>query len=110
MADFYTGDVVFTTDKWHNNGTLRPHLVIKVLDDNRLWVVPFSHNQQGEWSTDELGGGTYLATCNLRTGARNDFVIDPTSTSCELGRRQLSDNAITSALAEVRRVLQAIVR
>lgn len=108
MAAFYTGDVVYTTDQWHDAGTLRPHLVIKVMGEGRLWVVPLSHTPQGQWTTDELGGGTYLGPRDFRTGRRADFVLDTATAPCELGRRQLSDAAIDGALAEVRRVLQAL--
>ena len=107
MSRFYVGDVVYTTDHWHTAGTLRPHFVIKVMGEGRLWVVPLSHTAQGQWTTDELGGGTYIGPRDFRTGRRADFVLDTTTAPCELGRRQLTDAAISGALDEVRRVLQA---
>jgi hypothetical protein len=107
VTTFYAGDVVYTTDQWHTTGTLRPHFVIKVMGEGRLWVMPLSHTRQGQWTTEELGGGTYLAPVHFQTRQRADFVLDTATHPCELGRRQLTQEAVTGALAEVRRVLAA---
>ena len=100
MARFYVGDVVYTTDRWHNAGTGRPHLVI-CAKDGRYGIVPLTHTRQGNWVTEELGGGTYLAAVDFRTG--RPTAQWATDTQITLGRRQLADATITAALAEYRR-------
>lgn len=103
MADFYTGDVVYTTDRWHG-ATRRPHLVITVKGD-RIGIVPLTHTRQGQYEITGLGGGTYIAARHFRTGRPNTAWA--TVADLELGRRQLDDAEITAALAETRRQLAA---
>ncbi|MCE2839445.1 MAG: hypothetical protein LW834_21260 [Cyanobium sp. 49614_E6] len=102
MARFYVGDVVYTTDQWHTAGTLRPHFVIKVMGEGRLWVVPLSHTAQGQWTTDELGGGTYIGPRDFRTGRRADFVLDTTTAPCELGERVPEQRMLAGFAARLR--------
>ena len=95
---FYTGDVVWVTDTLTNKGR-RPHLIITM--KGGIGVVPLTHTQQGRWTTNELGGGTYIAARNQRTGELNTLWV--TADQCELYRKQLRDETITAALKEVAR-------
>ena len=95
---FYTGDVVWVTDTITNKGR-RPHLIITM--KGGIGVVPLTHTPQGEWKTNELGGGTYIAAIDWRTGKSNALWV--TADQCELYRKQLRDETITEALHEVAR-------
>jgi|DEB0MinimDraft_10_1074344.scaffolds.fasta_scaffold98676_2 mRNA-degrading endonuclease toxin of MazEF toxin-antitoxin module len=103
MTRFYTGDVVWVTDTLTHKGR-RPCLVITVKADGRYGVCPLTHTRQGKWSTNELGGGTYVAAVNRITRGTNTRWV--TADALELYKTQLTNEAITAALNEVRRQLK----
>ena len=98
----YVGDVVWVTDTITNKGR-RPHLVI-ALQDEWVGVCPLTHTPQGRWTTNELGGGTYIAAANHRTRMGNTTWVD--YEACELYRKQLTHPTIEAALKEVARQLR----
>ena len=101
---FFVGDVVWVTDQWHQRrGRNRRPNMINDIQDGMIQVVPLTHRPQGQWTTNELGGGTYLAPVHFRTGEANLTWVQPQQ--CELYAKQLRDETITEALREVDRLV-----
>ena len=103
MTDFYTGDIVFTC--CHLTGkAFRPHIVTNVTKDGRVALCPLTHTPQGRYEITELGGGTYLAAVDKFTRQIN-LRFTEAGEDVRLGRpnQQISDEAITAALAEIKR-------
>jgi hypothetical protein len=100
MADFYVGDVVFTTCQATNKPN-RPHFVT-ASKNGRIGLCPLSHTPQGKYEITEMGGGTYVAAWDrfkLRTNVR----WAEAGESLRLRPQQLSDECITATMAEIRR-------
>lgn len=92
------GQIVMAPDQWHN-GALRPHIVVG-RRGNDYHVVPLTHTPQGQFRTERLGGGTYIAAFNKFTGGWNGFfTAEHTLTTYQ---RQLGVDT-QPALAEVNR-------
>ena len=92
------GQIVMAPDQWHN-GALRPHIVVGRRGTD-YHVVPVTHTPQGQFCTEKLGGGTYIAGFNKFNGSWNGFfTADSTLTTyqCQLGAD------VQPALAEVNR-------
>ena len=62
----FAGQVVIAYDMHHEGRRRRPHLIYEV-DGDWAYVAELTHTPQGEWATDELGGGTFLALWDFRT-------------------------------------------
>ena len=78
-------------------------VLVNDIEDGMIQVVPLTHRPQGQWTTNELGGGTYLAPVHFRTGEANLTWVQPQQ--CELYAKQLRDETITEALREVDRLV-----
>ena len=90
------GQVVIGPDRYHEDGSgRRPYLVLQVAGD-QAYVVEFSHSPQGDWVTDELGGGSYLALWDFRSGEWLGRWV--AVAHCDRYRRQLSGPSRESAL------------
>ena len=99
---FTAGDVVAATDRHHTaRKGFRPHLVLDQ-QGNRVYVVAITHSPQGWWATDQLGGGSYLALRDFKTGRWLGRWISVEN--CWMHRLQLSDTTkeMQSQLSEWR--------
>ena len=92
------GQVVMAPDQWHN-GALRPHIIVGRRGTD-YHVVPLTHTPQGQFCTDKLGGGTYIAAFNKFTAGWNGFFTAGALLSTY--QRQLGSDT-QAALAEVNR-------
>jgi hypothetical protein len=92
------GQVVMAPDQWHN-GALRPHVIVGRRGTD-YHVVPLSHTPQGQFCSERLGGGTYIAAFNKFNGSWNGFFIQG-ALLMTYQRQFGSDTA--AALAEVKR-------
>lgn len=90
------GQVVVGPDRHHDDGSgRRPYLILQIAD-GMAYVIEFSHSRQGQWMTDELGGGSYLATRDFRTGQWMGQWVP--SSICDRYSRQLTTPTRESAL------------
>lgn len=94
------GQVVYYADRYHAGTTGRPHLVVQV-EGTAAHVVALSHSRQGQWVTDELGGGSYLAGRHFRTGRWTGEWVE--ATALGTSRRQLTAATREAALDEAAR-------
>ena len=63
---FVAGQVVYYHDRYHTSTAGRPYLVAQV-KGTAAHIIALTHSPQGQWATDELGGGTYLAGIDFHT-------------------------------------------
>ena len=92
------GQIVMAPDQWHN-GALRPHIVVGRRGD-QYHVVPLTHTPQGQFSTEKLGGGTFIAGFDRLNGKWNGFFVKSALVSTY--QVQLGSHT-KAALAEVNR-------
>ena len=98
---FKVGEVVMHGDLWHTDRTgRRPHLVVGIRG-NDYHLVALSHSRQGQLEIDGLGGGTYVAGIDFRTGYWTGRMV--AAAGIDTYCRQLSATERTAALAEATR-------
>lgn len=98
---FRLGQVVMHGDLWHADRTgRRPHLVVGI-KGGRYHLVALTHTRQGRLEIDGLGGGTYVAGLDFRTGRWTGRFVDADG----IGHyaTQLGTTERTAALAEATR-------
>ena len=97
ITSVVVGLVVYKNDQF-GHGSRRAYLVVSVDACRRYQVVPFSHTPQGLFSTDELGGGTYVAGKDFRTGRWTGTWVGRDEIRVGSRRRQMTAATASSAL------------